>query len=84
MPAAFVGLQVIQHGGVAAEGSGGEERVVGRQDEVAAGCGGLDLHELSGWREVLIVAADQLEAEQIVAGDETLDLVEDGETDRRG
>ena len=75
---ALVLLQVGEHGGVAAERAGGEESVVRGQHEIAAVA---DLHEMGrgGGLQVLVVAAEQLQAEQVVAGDEALDLVENGE-----
>src|SRR5216683_3014373 len=58
---ALVVLQVGEHGGVTAECAGGEECVVRRKDKVAtAGY----LHEVGGCGfEVLVVAAEELEAE---------------------
>src|SRR5229473_1210377 len=72
---ALVVLQVGEHGRVTAECAGGEECVVRRKDEVAT-VGYL--HEVGGCGfEVLVVAAEELEAEQVVAGDEALNLIED-------
>jgi hypothetical protein len=74
--AGLVALQVGEHGGVAAEGAGGEEGIGGGEDEVAAIA---DLHEGggSGGLEVLCIPREQLQPKQTVAGDEALNLVED-------
>ena len=71
-------LQVGEHGGVAAQCTRGEERVVRGQDEIAA-VADLDERCSGGRLQVLVVAAEKLQAKQIVAGDEALDLVEDRE-----
>src|SRR6185437_13389007 len=68
---------VVERRGIAPERAGGEERVAGGQDEVAAV--GIDLDEATGGgNEVLVVAGEQLEARKRVAGDEALDLVQNG------
>src|SRR5665213_1457174 len=68
---------VVQRGRVAAEGAGGEECVAGGKDEIAAGC--LDLDKVRGGGcEVLVVTGEQLQARERVAGNESLDLVENG------
>src|SRR5215471_8400156 len=66
-------LNFVEGGREAAQGPGGEEAVAGGKHEVAASGGGGGCCEL----QMLIVAAEQLQAEKVVAGDETLDLVED-------
>ena len=71
-------LQVGEHGGEAAECARGEQSIVRREDEVAA-VADLDESGRGCGLQVLVVAGQKLEAQQVVAGDEALDLVEDGE-----
>src|SRR5258708_29162561 len=75
---ALVVVQVGEHGGVAAGRARGKERVVRGQDEVAAAAD-LDERSRSGGLQVLVVAGKKLEAQQVVAGDKALDLVENCE-----
>ena len=74
----LVTLHVLQHWRVASQRARGEECVRGRKNEVLAV---FNLHEAGGCRgDVLVVAGQELQAEElVVARDETLDLVEDGE-----
>ena len=71
-------LDVLQLARVAGEGAGGEERVVGWEER--GRCVWSIWTRPAARLDVLVVAGEQLQAEElVVAGDEALDFVEDGE-----
>src|ERR1700753_1130908 len=71
-------LQVGEHGRVASKGARGEQRIVRGENQVAAAA---DLNERGrgSWLQMLVVAAEKLQAKKIVAGNQSLDLIENRE-----
>src|SRR5438309_117334 len=71
-------LQVREHRGVAPECARCKQGIVCGQDEVASAAN-LDQRRRGGRLQVLVVAAEKLEAQQVIARNEALNLIENSE-----